>query len=76
MMIGAIICGSCCTGTNATDALVVVLLMGAGRQEWKVILMNGLWVVGARLRLVEGCGRGVGVGGGPAVGMHVCLPRL
>ena len=40
--------------------------------------MNVLWVVGARLRLVEGCGRGVGVGvgGGPAVGMHLCLPRL
>lgn len=78
----AVLCGSCCcyTGTNAMDDLgvmVVLLLSGAGRWEWKVFLMNGLWVVGERLRLVEGCGRGVGVGvgGGPAVGLHLCLPR-
>lgn len=73
MVMIAVLCGcSTCTGTNAMDDLVV-LLLGAGRREWEVFLMNCLWVDGTRLRLG---GDGPGVGGGPGVGMHLCLPRL
>ena len=75
MVMIAVLCGcSSCTGTNAMVDFVV-LLLGAGSQEWEVVLMNCLWVVGTRLRL-GGDGPGVGVGGGPDVGVRLCLPRL